>query len=230
MKDAQDAQDAKSSASDAAAAAGLASPSRGKRRAAGESTQNLQELDADEAAMLEGEEEDAAVPKATTLLKQPTIISGGQMRDYQLEGLNWMIRLMENGINGILADEMGLGKTLQSISIIAYLHQHLNIKGPHLIMVPKSTLSNWMNEFKRFCPSIRTLRFHGSKEEREEIVNSRLKHAKAASDTDRDWDVVVTTYEVVNLEKNILTKIHWKVCLCDRGKVCVYVCVRESGL
>jgi len=68
-----------------------------------------------------------------------------------------------------------------------------------------------MNEFQRFCPSIRTLRFHGSKEEREEIINSRLKFAKAASDTDRDWDVVVTTYEVVNLEKSILTKIHWKV-------------------
>jgi SNF2 family DNA or RNA helicase len=30
-------------------------------------------------------------------------------RPYQLEGLNWMIRLTENGINGILADEMGLG-------------------------------------------------------------------------------------------------------------------------
>jgi len=103
-------------------ASSLASPVKGRRRAANESNPNLQELDADEAAMLEAEA-GSAVPKATTLLKQPTIISGGQMRDYQLEGLNWMIKLMENGINGILADEMGLGKTLQSISIVAYLHQ-----------------------------------------------------------------------------------------------------------
>jgi len=102
----------------------LASPVKGRRRVANESNPNLQEMDADEAAMLEAEADgDSAVPKATTLLKQPTIISGGLMRDYQLEGLNWMIKLMENGINGILADEMGLGKTLQSISIIAYLHQ-----------------------------------------------------------------------------------------------------------
>ena len=193
------------------------------RRAAGESNPNLRELDADEKAMLaeddgEGEEEnESAVPKATTLLKQPSIISGGDLRAYQLEGLNWMVRLMENGINGILADEMGLGKTLQSISIIAYLNQYLGQTGPHLIMVPKSTLSNWMNEFERFCPSIRTLRFHGSKEEREEIINNRLKNAKAASDTDRDWDVVITTYEVVNLEKAILTKIHWSYLIIDEA-------------
>jgi SWI/SNF-related matrix-associated actin-dependent regulator of chromatin subfamily A member 5 len=43
---------------------------------------------------------------------------GGKMRDYQIRGLNWMISLYENGINGILADEMGLGKTLQTISLL----------------------------------------------------------------------------------------------------------------
>lgn len=43
------------------------------------------------------------------------------MRDYQIRGLNWMISLYENGINGILADEMGLGKTLQTISLLGYL-------------------------------------------------------------------------------------------------------------
>ena len=68
------------------------------------------------------------------------------MRAYQLEGLNWMIRLRCNGLNGILADEMGLGKTLQSISMLAYLHEFQNIDGPHLVLVPKTTLSNWLNE------------------------------------------------------------------------------------
>lgn len=50
------------------------------------------------------------------------------------------------------------GKTLQSISIVAYLHEYRKIPGPHLVMVPKSTLSNWCNEFKRWCPVIRVLR------------------------------------------------------------------------
>ena len=40
---------------------------------------------------------------------------------HQIRGLNWMIGLYENGINGILADEMGLGKTLQTISLLGYM-------------------------------------------------------------------------------------------------------------
>lgn len=55
--------------------------------------------------------------------ESPNFIQG-QMRDYQVEGLNWLISLYENGINGILADEMGLGKTLQAISILGYLRIH----------------------------------------------------------------------------------------------------------
>ena len=53
--------------------------------------------------------------QGTYLIAQPACIKFGKMRPYQLEGLNWLIRCNENGINGILADEMGLGKTLQSI-------------------------------------------------------------------------------------------------------------------
>ena len=48
----------------------------------------------------------------TRLNEQPSILKGGQLRDYQMDGLNWMISLYETGINGILADEMGLGKTI----------------------------------------------------------------------------------------------------------------------
>lgn len=60
----------------------------------------------------------------------------------------------------------GLGKTLQTISLVAYLHEYRGIKGPHIVIVPKSTLGNWMNEFKRFCPIIRCIKFHGNQEER----------------------------------------------------------------
>jgi len=153
--------------------------------------------------------------RGVQLAQQPSIIVGGVMRPYQLEGLNWVIRLIENGINGILADEMGLGKTLQSISVIAYLNQYQNIPGPHLIMVPKSTLSNWMNEFARWCPTIRTLRFHGSKEEREIIARDKLRPGRTHSE--RSWDVVITTYEVMNLEKHVLMKIGWRFLIVDEA-------------
>lgn len=125
-----------------------------------------------------------------------------------------MVRLQDHGINGILADEMGLGKTLQSISVLAYMKEFKKVDGPHLVMVPKSTLSNWCNEFKRFCPSLRVLRFHGSKEERLEIIQDRMK---AHSMANRDWDVVITTYEVVNLEKGALTKIAWRYLIIDEA-------------
>jgi len=59
----------------------------------------------------------------TRLLSQPSILKG-DMRYYQLDGLNWMIHLYEHGLNGILADEMGLGKTIECISLIAFLREY----------------------------------------------------------------------------------------------------------
>lgn len=57
--------------------------------------------------------------------------------------------------------QMGLGKTIQSIGFMACLQQHLNKKGPFLVVVPLSVLSNWISEIERFCPSFRAVRFHG---------------------------------------------------------------------
>jgi SNF2 family DNA or RNA helicase len=60
----------------------------------------------------------------------------------------------------------GLGKTLQTISLLGYLREFRGITGPHLVIVPKSTLHNWLNEFRKWCPSIRAFKFHGNAEER----------------------------------------------------------------
>ncbi|KAJ8608173.1 hypothetical protein MRB53_039771 [Persea americana] len=63
---------------------------------------------------------DEASTQQTIFTESPSYIQG-TMRDYQIQGLNWLVSLYENGINGILADEMGLGKTLQTISFLGYL-------------------------------------------------------------------------------------------------------------
>jgi SWI/SNF-related matrix-associated actin-dependent regulator of chromatin subfamily A member 5 len=99
--------------------------------------------------------------------------------------------------------------------MLGYLSEFKNIVGPHLIVVPKSTLSNWMNEFQRWCPSLRPLRFHGSKEERGEFVDTYLR--PAAKSDDREWDVLVTTYEIFNLEKTALSKIAWRFIIIDEA-------------
>ncbi len=147
--------------------------------------------------------------QAVRLTSQPTCITGGKMREYQLAGLNWMIRLFDHGINGILADEMGLGKTLQTISLLGYLHEYRGVTGPHMVVVPKSTLGNWMNEFKRWCPVIRTFKFHGNAEEREA--------QKAQFLVPGGFDVCVTSYEMVIKEKNALKKFHWRYIIIDEA-------------
>ncbi|CAJ2634378.1 unnamed protein product [Trifolium pratense] len=144
----------------------------------------------------------------TRLVTQPSCIQG-KMRDYQLAGLNWLIRLYENGINGILADEMGLGKTLQTISLLGYLHEFRGITGPHMVVAPKSTLGNWMNEIRRFCPVLRAIKFLGSPDERKHIREDLLVAGK--------FDVVVTSFEMVIKEKTTLRRFSWRYVIIDEA-------------
>uniref|UniRef100_A0A8C8EQV8 Helicase, lymphoid specific n=1 Tax=Oncorhynchus tshawytscha TaxID=74940 RepID=A0A8C8EQV8_ONCTS len=85
--------------------------------------------------------------------QQPLLFTGGVMRSYQIEGVEWLRMLWENGINGILADEMGLGKTIQCIAHVAMMLER-KVMGPFLVVAPLSTLPNWINEFKRFTPEV----------------------------------------------------------------------------
>ena len=72
---------------------------------------------------------------------QPDYIVGGKLRDYQLDGLNWLALAWAQGNNTILADEMGLGKTCQTISFLSYLYHTKEICGPFLVLVPLSTMT-----------------------------------------------------------------------------------------
>eukprot|EP01135_Chromosphaera_perkinsii_P012248 Nk52_evm19s2622 gene=Nk52_evmTU19s2622 len=141
--------------------------------------------------------------------ESPSYIANGKMRDYQIRGLNWMIELYENGINGILADEMGLGKTLQTISLLGYLKNFLGKNGPHLLVVPKSTLHNWKTELGRWCPSLKSIMLHGTKDERAEFINNTLLGTK--------WDVCVTSYEMVIIEKAAFKKFTWMYIAIDEA-------------
>lgn len=77
------------------------------------------------------------------VVTQPKILSGGTLKNYQLVGLQWLVSLYNNNLNGILADEMGLGKTIQSIAMLCFLVETKRNEGPYLLVVPLTTLSNW---------------------------------------------------------------------------------------
>ena len=168
-------------------------------------------------------EEDAQLLKTATsarrtvyLHTQPTILSEiCTMHKYQLEGLNWMIKLHDHGINGILADEMGLGKTLQTISLLAYLREVRGVKGPHLVIVPKTVVGNWIKEFHRWCPSIKAVRMGGTREERN---RARAEFLKPDATTGKyKFDALVCSYEAVLKEKGMLGRIPWKYLIIDEA-------------
>jgi SWI/SNF-related matrix-associated actin-dependent regulator of chromatin subfamily A containing DEAD/H box 1 len=93
---------------------------------------------------------------------QPKIMGDGiTLKDYQVVGINWLSLLFEKQLSCILADDMGLGKTCQVIAFLALLSER-GIKGPHLIVVPGSTLENWLREFSIFCPSLVVMPYYGT--------------------------------------------------------------------
>ncbi|KAI1422266.1 SNF2 family N-terminal domain-containing protein [Xylaria sp. FL1777] len=158
----------------------------------------------------------ALVDAGLKLKEQPKIMSGGTMRDYQLEGLTWMFEICLQGMSGILADEMGLGKTIQVISLVALLREQEDYFGPHLVIAPLSTLSNWQDEFQKWTPTIPFVLYHGTIEERQQIFKDKImKHYQKGPN--QRFPVVCTSYEMVLRDHAALSKIDWAFIVVDEG-------------
>lgn len=83
------------------------------------------------------------------------------------------------------------------------------------MLAPKSTLSNWLNEFTRWCPNLRPLVFHGTKAERQEMKDNRLRPDLTLEE--RGWDVIITSYEIAIRERNVLSKFAWQYLVIDEA-------------
>lgn len=139
---------------------------------------------------------------------QASLMVNGALKEYQIKGLEWLVSLYNNNLNGILADEMGLGKTIQTIALVTYLMEKKRNHGPYLIIVPLSTMSNWILEFERWAPSVIKIPYKGSGEQRKKL-QSQIKGQK--------FNVLLTTYEYVIRDKSVLAKIKWNYCIIDEG-------------
>ncbi|KAK7934480.1 hypothetical protein WMY93_005376 [Mugilogobius chulae] len=140
--------------------------------------------------------------------KQSSLLINGTLKHYQIQGLEWLVSLYNNNLNGILADEMGLGKTIQTIGLITYLMEYKRLNGPYLIIVPLSTLSNWVYELDKWAPSIVKIAYKGTPGLRRGLV-PQLRSGK--------FNVLLTTYEYIIKDKHILAKIRWKYMIVDEG-------------
>ena len=126
--------------------------------------------------------------KGRFLTQPETMNPNATLKDYQLVGLNWLNLLWTQKLSCILADDMGLGKTCQVIAFLAHLKQQHG-QAVHLVIVPGSTLENWLRELKHFAPSLEVVPYYGSQVERPEI------QAEIQDKLDL-IDVVVTTYDM----------------------------------
>lgn len=136
----------------------------------------------------------------------------GKLRDYQLEGVNWLLGLHNRCINGILADEMGLGKTFQTIATLATLKFTYGLPGPHLVVCPKSVVGNWYREVRQWCPSLSVFKFHAPGDIRPMVVKAHLHPTNNIK-----YDIIVTTFEMILSEINTFKKIPWQYLIVDEA-------------
>ncbi|KAG7991412.1 hypothetical protein I3843_02G074300 [Carya illinoinensis] len=145
------------------------------------------------------------------IAEQPSSLLGGKLREYQMNGLRWLVSLYNNHLNGILADEMGLGKTVQVISLICYLMETKNDRGPFLVVVPSSVLPGWESEINFWAPGVLKIVYAGPPEERRSLFKEKIVHRK--------FNVLLTTYEYLmnKHDRPKLSKIHWHYIIIDEG-------------
>ncbi|XP_019438781.1 PREDICTED: CHD3-type chromatin-remodeling factor PICKLE-like [Lupinus angustifolius] len=160
----------------------------------------------------------------------PEFLSGGSLHPYQLEGLNFLRFSWSKQTHVILADEMGLGKTIQSIAFLASLLEE-NIT-PHLVVAPLSTLRNWEREFATWAPQMNVVMYFGSAQARSVIreyefyfpkKQENIKKKKCGQTVNKikhdmvKFDVLLTSYEMINLDTATLKSIKWQCMIVDEG-------------
>ena len=116
-----------------------------------------------------------------------------ELRDYQTEGFEWLVRLSAWGAGALLADDMGLGKTVQTIALLLARAK----EGPALIVTPAAVLYNWVEELARFAPGLRVT-----------VFNREADRAKAVKKAGRN-DVLLVTYGVLTSEADLLSTRTW---------------------
>ncbi|CAF4765294.1 unnamed protein product, partial [Rotaria sp. Silwood1] len=158
-------------------------------------------------------------PRFVPIAMQPTYVAPEEpdfkLRDYQLEGLNWLAHSWCKQNSVILADEMGLGKTIQTISFLSYIYEEHNVHGPFLIVVPLSTIQGWQQEFQRWAPYMNTIVYIGDMISREKIRHFEMY--ASGNKKQLKFHALLTTYDFLLKDSKYLSSINWSVVLVDEA-------------
>ncbi|ONK56377.1 uncharacterized protein A4U43_C10F7830 [Asparagus officinalis] len=157
-------------------------------------------------------------------LLDPTDLKvSADLKPHQIEGVSWLVRRYELGVNVVLGDEMGIGKTLQAISLLSYLKFHLMSPGPFLVLCPLSVTDGWISEFTKFCPSLNVLRYVGDKGHRGSLRRMMYEHVHEQillhnAHPELPFDVLLTTYDIALLDQDFLCQIRWHYTVIDEAQ------------
>eukprot|EP00794_Sanderia_malayensis_P019257 gene19257-21185_t len=149
---------------------------------------------------------------------RPVYKDGNTLRDYQLEGLNWLTFCWYKRQNCILADEMGLGKTVQGISLLFEIKRY-GVRGPFLVIAPLSTIVHWQREFEAWT-DINAIVYHGSSPSRLLIQQYEMYYEDEKGEKISGlykFEAVITTYEMILSDNDMLSKIPWRVVVIDEA-------------
>uniref|UniRef100_H3CAC9 Chromodomain helicase DNA binding protein 7 n=1 Tax=Tetraodon nigroviridis TaxID=99883 RepID=H3CAC9_TETNG len=144
--------------------------------------------------------------------------NGNALREYQLEGLNWLTFNWYNSRNCILADEMGLGKTIQSITFLYEMYMK-SIEGPFLVIAPLSTIPNWEREFRTWT-QLNVVVYHGSQASRKTIQAYEMYYRDAQGKAIKGayrFHAIITTFEMILADCPELRSIPWRCVVIDEA-------------
>ncbi|MFF4822643.1 DEAD/DEAH box helicase [Streptomyces sp. NPDC001312] len=143
-----------------------------------------------------------ADPEAGEPIGQPAALAA-RLRDYQLRGLDWLVRMTSLGLGCCLADDMGLGKTITLIALHLHRQSDPASAGPTLVVCPASLMGNWQREIEKFAPGTPVRRFHGSRRDLEALG---------------DGEFVLTTYGTMRLDAPRLAEVAWGMVVADEAQ------------